>query len=107
MDESDIEVVDNPDEQRYEARAGDGTVLGFSQYRRTPDRVVFTHTEVDPSQEGQGVGSRLARGALDDVRRAGLTVLPQCPFIKAYIDRHPDYADLVDAPVHGVPGQQY
>ena len=105
MDESDIEVVDNPGEQRYEARAGDGTVLGFSQYQRVPGRVVFTHTEVEQSQEGQGVGSQLARGALDDVRAAGLKVVPRCPFIKAYVDQHPDYADLVDdAPVRGVPG---
>jgi predicted GNAT family acetyltransferase len=90
-----VEVVDNPDEHRYEARDGAGTVLGFAAYRRTGNTVVFTHTEVDDSQEGKGVGSRLVRDALDDVRRAGLDVRPLCPFVRAYIERHQEYADLV------------
>ena len=96
MAKPDIDVVDNPDEHRYEARGSDGTVLGFSAYRRRGDTVVFTHTEVDDSQEGKGVGSVLVRGALDDVRRAGRTVRPLCPFVRAYIERHEEYADLVE-----------
>lgn len=95
MTQADVAVVDNPGRHRYEARADDGAVLGFSQYRRSGDTVVFTHTEVDDAQEGHGVGSRLVRGALDDVRAAGLRVRPLCPFVKAYIDGHPEYADLV------------
>ena len=71
-------------------------MLGFSAYRRRGDTVVFTHTEVDDSQEGKGVGSVLVRGALDDVRRAGRTVRPLCPFVRAYIERHQEYADLVE-----------
>ena len=70
-------------------------MLGFSAYRRSGDVVVITHTEVDDSQEGQGVGSVLVRGALDDIRASGRTVRPQCPFVRAWIDRHEEYADLV------------
>ncbi|MFW3171057.1 GNAT family N-acetyltransferase [Geodermatophilus sp. CPCC 206100] len=84
-----------PDSARYEVRDGD-RVLGSAAYRRQGDAVVFTHTEVDPDQEGSGVGSTLARGALDDVRSRGLRVVPQCSFIRAWIERHPDYTDLVD-----------
>ena len=92
---SQLTVADNPEQHRYEVTDEDGSVLGFSAYRRDGDVVVFTHTEVDDSLEGKGVGSTLVRGALDDVRAAGLSVRPLCPFVKAYIDRHPEYADLV------------
>ena len=91
-----IEVVDHPEKQRYEARE-DGEVVGFAAYRRHDDVVVFTHTEVDDRQEGKGVGSTLVRTALDDVRRQGLSIEPRCPFVKAWVDRHPDYQDLLAA----------
>ena len=91
-----IDVVDHPEAHRYEARAADGAVLGFSKYRVEGDTVVFTHTEVDDAQEGQGVGSRLVRGALDDVRAGGRRIRPLCPFVRAYVDRHPEYTDLVE-----------
>jgi uncharacterized protein len=94
-DQQTIEVVDHPEAHRYEARDRDGTVLGFSQYRLLGDVVVFTHTEVDEAQEGRGVGSRLVRGALDDVRAGGRRIRPLCPFVRGYVDRHPKYADLV------------
>ncbi|WP_435738154.1 GNAT family N-acetyltransferase [Cellulosimicrobium sp. PMB13] len=87
-----IEVVDVGD--RFEARTPDGVVAGFAEYVREPGRVVFTHTEVDPAFEGRGVGSALAAGALDQVRASGERVVPLCPFIKAYIARHPDDQEL-------------
>ena len=90
-----IEIVDNPDKHRYEVREADGSVVGFTTYRRSPGTIVFIHTEVDPSQEGKGVGSRLARGALDDVRRLGLKAVTKCEFMSAYVARHDEYADLV------------
>jgi predicted GNAT family acetyltransferase len=90
-----VDVVDNPDKHRYEARDAGGSVWGFAAYRRTSDAIVFTHTEVDDAQEGKGIASRLIRGALDDARQAGLPVVPLCPFVKAYIERHHEYADLV------------
>ncbi len=92
-----LTVTDVPEADRYEARDGD-RVLGLAAYRRQGDRVVFTHTEVDPDAEGSGVGSTLVRGALDDVRAHGLRAVPRCSFVRTWIDRHPDYADLVDAP---------
>jgi uncharacterized protein len=89
-----IHVVDNPAEHRYDVSV-DGEPGGFAEYRDEPGRRVFFHTEVDDRFEGQGVGGRLARAALDDVRRRGLAVVPECPFIRAWIEHHPDYADLV------------
>jgi hypothetical protein len=90
-----LTVTDVPEADRYEARAGD-RVVGLAAYQRRGDRVVFTHTEVDPDAEGSGVGSTLVRGALDDVRAHGRQVVAHCSFVRAWIDRHPDYADLVD-----------
>lgn len=88
-----VEVTDAADRHRYEAR--DGQLLGFADYQKTPQLIVFTHTIVEPAHEGRGVGSTLVRAALDHVRDQGLAVLPLCPFVKSWIRRHPDYADLV------------
>ncbi len=85
----------NDDRNRYELSV-DGK-LAVSKYNRLTKAVMFTHTEVPEALEGQGVGSALARGALDDVRVQGLTVIPLCPFIAAFIRRHPEYLDLVSA----------
>jgi len=86
-------VVDQPTAQRYEARLGD-RVVGFTEYRRIRGRLVFFHTEIDPAFEGRGFGGRLAAAALDDVRARGLTIAVKCPFIEAYLRRHPEYDDL-------------
>jgi predicted GNAT family acetyltransferase len=94
MSEPAVEVVDAPEQSRYLARV-DGEVAGFAAYRLRGERIVFTHTEVDPSYEGKGVGSALAKAALDDVRQRGLTMVLVCPFMTAYVQRHPEYADLV------------
>lgn len=95
MTDDGVHVSRNDEASRYEARIG-GEIAGFAQYQLTPELIVFTHTEVDPHFEGQGVGSALARFALDDVRSTGQRkVLPVCPFIKGWIQRHPDYAGLV------------
>jgi uncharacterized protein len=89
-----VTVSDNPTELRYEAVA-DGKLLGEIRYRTEPGLIVLVHTDVAPSAEGTGVGSQLVKEALDDIRRRGLKVVPLCPFVAAYIRRHPDYADLV------------
>ena len=92
---ADIEVVDNREQSRFEARV-DGEVAGFAAYKLRDGRIVFTHTDVDDAFGGQGVGGALARGALDQVRAAGdRTVVAMCPFIAAWIDKHPDYQDLL------------
>lgn len=89
-----ISLVDNADEQRYEIRV-DGEVAGFAQYRVRPQGLAFTHTEVDNRFEGQGLGGKLVAFALDDARERDLAVLPFCPFVKGYIERHRAYLDLV------------
>ena len=87
-------VRDDPEANRFEAVDGTGVVAAVAVYQRLEDRVVFVHTEVDDAFEGQGVGSLLVRHALDSVRGEGLRVVAQCPFVKAWIERHPEYADL-------------
>jgi uncharacterized protein len=94
MTDESITVQDNADSHRYEVFV-DGDLAGYSAYRDAADRRVFTHTKIDPDYEGHGIGSALARGALDDVRRRHLTVVARCPFIAEYIDRHQEYADLL------------
>lgn len=90
-----VEIVDNPDERRFEARI-DGVVAGGAYYRRRKNRIIFTHTEVDVAHEGRGVGSRIARVALETIKARGERAVPLCPFIRSYIDRHAEFSDLVD-----------
>jgi predicted GNAT family acetyltransferase len=73
----------------------DGEVAGHSFVEVHGHTVVFTHTEIDERFEGRGLGSQLARAALDDVRSRGEHVIARCPFVSAWIDKHPDYQDLV------------
>ncbi len=87
-------VTNNEADSRYEIHL-DGTVVGFADYTVGPGVIAIPHTEVDPAFEGRGLGSRLARAALDDIRQRGMRVAPHCPFIATYIRRHPEYADLV------------
>ena len=87
------QVIDRPERQRFEI-VRDGEVLGHAAYQKTDEMIVFTHTEIDPSYEGQGVGGQLVRQALDHVRDSGLKVLPICPFVQAWMSRHPEYTDL-------------
>jgi predicted GNAT family acetyltransferase len=95
-DQSEIGVTDNARRRRYELSA-DGALAGFITYRTEPGAVVLMHTEVDPQFEGRGLGSRLVRGALDDIRARGVKVVPVCPFVRAYLERHPEQRDLVAA----------
>ena len=90
-----VDVRDNPEASRYEVFA-DGDLAGFARYRLGDGRITFFHTEIDPAHEGRGLGSKLARAALDDARARGLPVVPVCPFIAGFIRSHPDeYLDLV------------
>lgn len=90
-------VRNAPESDRYEIVDGD-RVLGIAAYERRGATLVLTHTEVEPDSGHEGVGSALVRGTLDDVRAAGGKVVPRCPFVRGWIDRHPEYADLVAAP---------
>ena len=91
---AETEIVDAPQASRYELRLG-GRLIGLAAYRRRDGRIAFTHTEVDESCEGHGFGSRLAAAVLEDSRREGIAVVPLCPFIAHYIERHPEYEQLV------------
>lgn len=87
------DVRHDPDHTRYALAtdAGDAVV----DYERRGETLVFVHTEVPRAAEGHGVGSALVRGTLDHVRADGRTMVPACPFIAAFVERHPEYADLV------------
>jgi uncharacterized protein len=87
-------VTDVSDRRRFEI-AVDGVVLGFAEYRRRPGVIAFTHTEIDQAHKGEGLGRTLVKAALDTARAQGLAVLPYCPFIQGYIDRHREYLELV------------
>jgi predicted GNAT family acetyltransferase len=90
-----VSVSDNPEQSRYVATL-DGSQVGFAEYRLDGSTIVFTHTEVDDAAEGKGVGSTLARTALDEARDRGLRVVPRCRFIAAFIGGHDEYLELVD-----------
>jgi uncharacterized protein len=89
-----IEVADAPERERYELSI-DGEVVGLSAYVTRPDLIAFVHTEVDERFEGHGLADRLIRFALEDARARGLAVLPFCPFVNAFIERHREFEALV------------
>ena len=84
-----LRIVDEPGRQRYEARFGDD-VVGFVEYRAVQGgRRILVHTEVDPSAEGRGIGSRLVTGVLDDIRSRGLRITVKCPFVATFLEPAP------------------
>ena len=87
------DIVNDRAHRRFELMV-DGH-LAISYYKLDGNVVSFIHTEVPPELGGKGVGSKLIRGALDQVRADGLKVIAQCPFVKAFIEKHADYADLL------------
>jgi predicted GNAT family acetyltransferase len=89
-------VRDNPGELRYELLDGN-EVVGGIRYRREPGALALVHTEVDPSHEGTGAAGLLVEEALRDLRDRGLGVIPVCPYVRAWLRRHPEQADLVVA----------
>jgi uncharacterized protein len=93
--DGDVVVRPNDAELRYELVV-DGQLAGFARYVRRGGRMIFVHTEVDPAYGGRGLGTVLARGALDAARAEGVPVVPLCPFIAAFIERNTEYQDIVD-----------
>jgi uncharacterized protein len=91
----DAVVRNDQDNHRYVIEV-DGQTAGFTVYHPRGGRHYFVHTEVDAGHEGEGLGSVLVRGALDDIRARGETIVPLCPFVTAWLARHPDYQDLID-----------
>jgi predicted GNAT family acetyltransferase len=88
-----ITVVNNPNDNRFEVQEGEH--LAVIDYYRDGNDIVFTHTGVPDQLSGQGLASKMAKIALDYARSEGFEVFPRCPFVRAYIRRHPEYQDLV------------
>lgn len=91
---SEHEIRDERDRSRFVTEV-DGEAATV-RYSIDEDIIRLTHTDVPPSLEGRGIGSSLAKYALESARDRGLKVQPQCPFIASYIERHPEYRDVVD-----------
>jgi predicted GNAT family acetyltransferase len=91
---TELELADAPARSRYEARL-EGELVAFLDYRRRVGRLTLIHTEVLPAREGGGIGSRLVRHVLDDARARGERLVVACPFVRAYLARHPADLDLV------------
>jgi predicted GNAT family acetyltransferase len=90
-----LSVSDNPGKARYELH-DDGHLVGFTEYRERDDGVlVFPHTVITSPKRGAGYGSTLVQGALDDVRSRGHTIVAECPFVRRFVEEHPDYQDLL------------
>ena len=81
-------VIDNPEALRYELWLGN-ELAGEIRYTREDGKVVLVHTEVEPRHKGEGLGNVLVQGALDDLRERGLEYRVVCPFVRAYLRRHP------------------
>ena len=86
-------VSNNPAQQRYELEIDGHTAATY--YKIADGVITFVHTEVPPELGGKGLGARLIKGALEQVRSDGLKVIAECPFVKAYIEKHPEYSDLL------------
>ncbi|MDT4938131.1 MAG: uncharacterized protein QOG80_1802 [Pseudonocardiales bacterium] len=87
-------VTLNEDDQRYEIFV-DGELAGFTEAHPHGDIVTFPHTEIGPEFGGRGLATQLIQAALDDVRARGKSVRAYCPFVRAFIEKHPAYQDLV------------
>lgn len=89
-----VDIKDNPAECRFEISV-DGTLAGFAEYKLDGSVVTFAHTEVFDDFEGQGLAGKLVAFALDASRDTGLKVKPLCPFVGSYMNKHPEYLDLL------------
>jgi uncharacterized protein len=98
----DLEVVDVPERNRYEARLG-SNLVGFSQYAYRGTGMELLHTEIDPDFEGKGFGNKLAAGVLADVTGRGVAVTVRCPFLAAYVRRHRDEFPTMDFKTNRIP----
>lgn len=95
-------VSDVPEHTRYEARLGDdGGLAALLEYKLSDLWIALLHTEIQEGFEGQGIGSQLVARVLDDIRSRGLRVIPKCPFVIRWLERHPEQHDILSHPLHG------
>jgi predicted GNAT family acetyltransferase len=92
-----VDILNNEAARQWEARI-EGELAGYAEYRTSRGRATFTHTVVEPRFEGQGIGTALAKAAVDDAIARGLRITPYCPFIRAWLKRHPEHDARVDWP---------
>jgi predicted GNAT family acetyltransferase len=95
-----LAIHDVPDRHRYEARLGEtGRLAAILSYEASETWVALLHTEVQDGFEGQGIGSHLVQWVIDDLRARGLSVIPRCPFVVAWLERHPEEHDILSHPL--------
>lgn len=95
-----LQLRDVAEASRYEARlAGSTQLAAILEYRLLDRSIVLLHTEVLPDFEGQGIGSRFARAVFEDLRARELAVVPKCPFIVRWLERHPEHHDVLARPL--------
>lgn len=102
MDQPPVVVMDQPAAMRYEAHLGT-EYAGFLEYRLVGDRRILLHTEVLPAFGGRGIGAAMARHVLEEARTSERRVTVKCPFLRAYVERHPEYLAITETP-RRVPG---
>ncbi len=88
-----INIIHNPEKNRFEASLAEGTAELV--YMKVGDTLIFHHTEVPEALEGQGIGSKLAKAGLEYVKENNISAAALCPFVKAYVQRHPEYQSLL------------
>lgn len=93
ISKEDIQVVQNPDKNRFEVKIE--PYLALCEYILGKSRIIFTHTEVPKALAGNGIGAKMAKAGLDYAREHNLQIMPLCPFVAAYMERHPTYHDLL------------
>ncbi|MBM7787768.1 GNAT family N-acetyltransferase [Tenggerimyces flavus] len=86
-------VKDNPSEERFEVHDGD-QLAGSLYYEQRGEALALIHTEIDPAFGGRGLGSVLVRRTLEQLRERGVKIVPLCPFVKSWMEKHPEYDDL-------------
>jgi predicted GNAT family acetyltransferase len=87
-------VTENPARHRYEISV-DGELAGFTMFTLDGDVAIMPHTKIDPAFAGQGLATTLIAAALDDLRERGVTVVPRCPFVREFVEKHPEYQDII------------
>ena len=88
-----FELIDNTEKKRYEFHTR--TEVPRVEYIKARDKIYLTHTEVPSSRAGRGIGSKLIGAVLEDIKDQGLTLIPLCPFVALYLQRNPEWKQLV------------
>ena len=94
FDPDNLNIRLNEEAKRFEVKLPDGQ-FAVIEYMKSPQRIIYTHTEVPEAYEGMGIASKMARAAMDYAREEGLKVQPLCPYVRSWVNRHPEYQDIL------------